>query len=173
MPPAEMRDFYAIAVYFASLSIWAYGHLTTSKDTPKSSPKIQDEDASFLKLDARFNGNFIVLNSEETSSFRPFIAGRQITPVLATVTGNHSDSFISLDNPNSVLQMARSLYRGNFPIEDEPMPPLVENMGNLMRDLCGASGSRFSRRGSPVGRETTHEGPHSPDGVDVNILSSG
>jgi hypothetical protein len=173
MPPAEMRDFYAIAVYFASLAIWAYGHLTTSKDTPNSSPKIQDDDASFLKLDARLNGNFIVLNSEETSSFRPFIAGRQITPVLATAAGNHNDTFISLDDPNSVLQMARSLYRGNFPIEDEPMPPLVENMGNLMRDLCGASGSRFSRRGSPVGRDTTREGSHSPDGVDVNILSSG
>jgi len=153
LPHSELRDFYAIAVYFASLAIWAFGHLTSKKnpDVLKSHDKFP-----FLQSNADCKEN-VVINSEESTVTRTFIAGRQITPCLTPVAGTSMGTFITLDDPNSVLQMARDLYRGNFPFE-EPMPPLVENMGNLMRDLCITSESRFSRHGSPTGRD-----------VDINI----
>jgi len=163
LPHSDLRDFYAIAVYFASLAIWAFGHLTTSKkntDVPKS----QDH-TPFPQLNAGCKENLVLLNSEESSGTCSFIAGRPITPCLAPVAGIHIDSFITLDDPNSILQMARDLYRANFPFE-ERMPPLVENMGNLMRDLCNTSESRFSRRASPIGRDTEID-----DGIKERSLS--
>ncbi|KFY28340.1 hypothetical protein V491_00522 [Pseudogymnoascus sp. VKM F-3775] len=149
IPPTELRDLYAIAVYFASLALWAFGHLSTSKVSPNGSVN-QSKPAS---LDSNDKSAFIVLNGEETSSARSFIAGRQITPALRTVVSNrHSKSlgtqdatFIQLDDPNAVLEMARDLYRNNFPFGSEPLPPLVENIGNLMRDLGGLPQNRFSR----------------------------
>ncbi|KAE9363819.1 hypothetical protein N431DRAFT_489671 [Stipitochalara longipes BDJ] len=170
MPQAELRDFYAIAVHFASLALWAFGHQTNSKDTINN-PKSQ-KNFSSLQPDASSNDNFIVINSEESSAARSFIAGRHITPCLAPVAGNHSDTIVRLDDPNSVLNMAQNLYRKNFPIKDEPMPPLVENMGNLMRDLCSAPGSRFSRRGSPSGQDTSREASPLQDVVDIDLLPS-
>jgi hypothetical protein len=156
MPPAELRDFFAIAVYFASLALWAFGHLASFEGTHNGSTNQQDY--ASIESDANGNGNFVVINCEETSSIRPFIAGHQATPVLTTVSfglsfteaGRHTDGLVRLDDPNSVLQMARDLYRANFPIENEPLPPLVENMGNLMRDLGSLPENRVSRCVSPV-----------------------
>jgi hypothetical protein len=154
MPPAELRDFYAIAVYFASLALWAFGHVSASKDHTND-PVNRHTPAS---LDSTSKSTFVVLNSDETSNARSFIAGRQITPVLAAVVFNwHSKrpeaqdgALIQLDDPNAVLQMARDLYRNNFPFKGEPLPPLVENIGNLMRDLGSLPQNRFSRCVSPM-----------------------
>ncbi|KFZ04650.1 hypothetical protein V501_09106 [Pseudogymnoascus sp. VKM F-4519 (FW-2642)] len=154
MPPAELRDFYAIAVYFASLALWAFGHVSASKDHTND-PVNRHTPAS---LDSTSKSTFVVLNSDETSNAHSFIAGRQITPVLAAVVFNrHSKrpeaqdgALIQLDDPNAVLQMARDLYRNNFPFKGEPLPPLVENIGNLMRDLGSLPQNRFSRCVSPM-----------------------
>jgi hypothetical protein len=156
MPPAELRDFYAIAVYFASLVLWAFGHLSISKISPNGSVNRNNPSS----LDSNGKSTFVVLNSEETSSARSFIAGRQVTPALTAVVSNrHSKlpgaqggTFIQLDDPNTVLQMARDMYRNNFPFEGEPLPPLVENIGNLMRDLGSLPQNRFSRCVSPMER---------------------
>lgn len=155
MPPAELRDFYAIAVYFASLALWAFGHLSTSKGSPNGSVNWNNNPVS---LDSNGKITFVVLNSDEASSAHSFIAGRQITPALTAVLSNrHSKlpaaqdgTLIQLDDPNAVLQMARDLYRNNFPFEGEPLPPLVENLGNLMRDLGSLPQNRFSRCVSPI-----------------------
>lgn len=154
MPPAELRDFYAIAVYFASLALWAFGHLSTCKGHADGSVNRHTP----ASLDSSGKGTFVVLNSDETSSARSFIAGRQITPVLtAMVFNRHSKrpgaqdgALVQLNDPNAVLQMARDLYRNNFPFKGEPLPPLVENIGNLMRDLGSLPQNRFSRCVSPM-----------------------
>lgn len=169
MPPAELRDFYAIAVYFASLALWAFGHLSTSTGSLNDSVNRNNR----VSLDSNGKGTFIALNSEETSSARSFIAGHRVTPVLTAVVSNrHSkpprtrdSTYIQLDDPNAVLQMSRDLYRNNFPVEGEPLPPLVENIGNLMRDLGGLPHNRFSRcvspmeRGQPTAGSSNESGP--------------
>ncbi|PQE22019.1 c6 transcription factor protein [Rutstroemia sp. NJR-2017a BBW] len=151
MPSTELRDFYAIAVYFAALCLWAFGHITFSKNRREFSGMNSDRMASS-----------VVINAEDTTEVRSFITGRKLNPVLARPTyqrcfnetpGKHS--LISLDDPNSVLEMARELYKSNFPFEGESLPPLVENMGNLLRDLGSLPDSRFSRCASPVERDTT------------------
>lgn len=61
-------------------------------------------------------------------------------------------TILKLADPNAALKIARDLYRSNFPVMDGPLPPLVENMGNLMRDLSSLPDSRFSRCSSPADR---------------------
>jgi hypothetical protein len=55
---------------------------------------------------------------------------------------------ISLGQPGMALTIARNVLRDNFPVKDEPLPPLVEGLHNLLRDLMGGSRARPSRAGS-------------------------
>lgn len=158
MPSAELRDFYAVAVYFASLALWAYGHLSNNRDT--SNRLKHQKQGRFVDGSGPDHWPLLVINSDEPAGARSFMAGRPTTPVLSPVPsrlgssrlGIRDDGLIRVDSPNAVLQMARDLYRNNFPIDDEPLPSLVENMGNLIRDLGGLSQNRFSRCVSPVER---------------------
>ncbi len=143
MPPAELRDFYAIAVYFASLTLWAYGLISSSPDLVNSygqmPPKTQEE---------RENSVHVSLDGLENRETRAFIASGQGIPGLSYPYAHGEMIFEPLDNPNMVLKIACEIYRNNFPALQEPLPPLVENLGHLMRDLGSQPGSRFSRSGS-------------------------
>lgn len=155
MPPTELRDFFTIAVYFASLTLWAYGHLllTTSRDTrERSESNLQSHGGSNLASRA-------VLDGPESQETRTFILKGIGTPGLASMNSpsdlldsGRSNSFVELGNPNAVLERARSVYRGNFPVFEEPLPPLVENIGNLLKDLSSLSEDRFSKCTSPIER---------------------
>ncbi|TGO52901.1 hypothetical protein BOTNAR_0311g00120 [Botryotinia narcissicola] len=158
MAPAQLRDFYTVAVYFASLTMWAYGHLSNSitREINNETKKTRDSPQPEI--------NLIGPDSRET---RTFLSSGQGTPVLILAPRNSTDidvttersetedfalnnAKIRLSNPNEVLKMARDLYRSNFPILEEPLPPLVENCSNLMRDLSCVPESRFSRCTSPT-----------------------
>jgi len=161
MPPAELRDFYAIAVYFAALCLWAFGHITFSKNRREFSGMNSDRMSSS-----------VVINAEDTTDVRSFITGRRLNPVLVRPSSEMrfnetpgKQSHISLDDPNSVLEMARELYKCNFPFEGESLPPLVENMGNLLRDLGSLPDSRFSRCVSPMERDNTPQDQGTPSNM--------
>ncbi len=144
MPPAELRDFHAIAVYFASLTLWAYGLLSSSNDTRESDghalpSRTQEERDNLVHMS---------LDGPETRETRVFLSLDQGLPGLNYSYVHGETVFESLNNPNMVLKIAREIYRNNFPALEEPLPPLVENLGNLMRDLGSLPGSRFSRSGS-------------------------
>jgi hypothetical protein len=161
MPPAELRDFYAIAVYFAALCLWSYGHIIFCKNRRDFSGMNSDRISSS-----------IVLNAEDTTDVRSFITGRRLNPMLLRPSSEMrfhetpgKPSHISLEDPNSVLDMARELYKSNFPFEGESLPPLVENMGNLLRDLGSLPDNRFSRGVSPVERDTTLQDQGTPSNI--------
>jgi hypothetical protein len=142
MPPAELRDFHAIVVYFASLTLWAYGLLSSSNST-------HDSDGQNLPSRNQEEGDdsiHISLDGPETRETRVFLSHDQGVPGLNYPYAGET-IFESLSNPNMVLKIAREIYRNNFPTLEDPMPPLVENLGNLMRDLGSLPGSRFSRSG--------------------------
>ncbi|KAL3426552.1 C6 transcription factor [Phlyctema vagabunda] len=161
MPPAQLRDFYAIAVYFSSLTLWTFGHLSDCSyrvNTPKGQSIRRSLDAHSSSTKA-----ILIINSEETVTSRSFIAGRQTTLYLTPVTSTgiyneliaQDDGLVPLNNPNAVLQAARVLYRSNFPVATESLPPLVENMCNLLRDLGSPPSNRYSRSASPTERTST------------------
>jgi hypothetical protein len=143
MPPAELRDFYAIAVYFASLTLWAYGLVSSSNGFQESDgqnlpSRSQKERDSSIKIS---------IDGSETRETRVFLSHGQGVPGLNYPHAGETN-FEPLSNPNIVLKIAWEIYRNNFPALEEPLPPLVENLGNLMRDFGSLPGSRFSRSGS-------------------------
>lgn len=155
MPPAELRDFYAIAVYFASLTMWAYGYVTAT--TPPGSERSKAPSLPCRTPNSSHNISLVLLDGPETRETRAFVASGQGTPALSPASPRFTPSshdghveFITLGDPNAVLKSARDLYRNNFPVLEEPLPPLVENMGNLLRDLSSLPESRFSRCPSPI-----------------------
>jgi hypothetical protein len=162
MPPAELRDIYAIAVYFASLTLWTFGHLLSSCNASNGS-KVGN---NCFSIDIDGNSNFVIINGEQVVGAHSFIAGRQVIPILTPVSEVGSKEIgysnqgtpVRLDDPNAVLQMARDMYQSNFLTDAEPLPPLVENIGNLMRDLGSLPENRFSRGVSPVERSEVQQG---------------
>jgi hypothetical protein len=154
----DLRDFYAVAVYHAGILLWVYGHLSISNNS--SSKEARKHPPPGLD-DATESTTTIVINGEETNATKAYIAGRPTTPILSHVwkpassfdnTGVSAMKFIQLEDPNAILKMARDLYENNFPVESKILPPLVNNLGNLMRDLAEMSEKRFSRCASPTGR---------------------
>ena len=138
---AQCRGFNAIAVYYASLTLWIYGLMTSASEPSSTSNPRQTE---------RLTKERIVLNEAEISSVRSWRSTDDGTPGLSVVSPDgRSEHFVPLGATDRILHFARELYRYNFPSGDAStdgsMPPLVENLGNLLRDLGSLPGSRVSR----------------------------
>lgn len=144
--PAEIRGFYAISIYLAALTLWAYSHISTPMNrNGEIMPKHQGSEKSDRTL-----GNKVVLDGERSRETRIFLSAGHGDPCLTEHISEHETIFASLEDPNVVLKIARQIYRNNYPVLNEPLPPLVQNLGNLMRDLSSLLESRFSRAASEV-----------------------
>jgi hypothetical protein len=128
---AQNRGFNAIMLYYAALTLWAYGHaISSAEDYPRSTA----------------NQN-VILNETETSSSTLFLASSQGLPFLnVTDGGSHGGkTLVPLTEPDKVLGVARDIYSSNYPVLEERLPPLVENLCILLKDLGSLPGSRISR----------------------------
>lgn len=95
---------------------------------------------------------FVLLDIEESRSTKAFLQFDRGIPALTTTTTSPNSSSTDttgegqaamvepLSNPAAVLAIARGIFRDNFPVRSEPLPPLVESLGNLLRDL-GSGGA--------------------------------
>lgn len=134
---AQCRGFNAIAVYYASLTLWIFGLMIA--------PAL-----SSLHVNVRREEQQVVINEPESVESKMFIVNGIGMPGLVIKDGR----FVRLTDSDLVLGFARDVYRGNFEGAGEvqgqggPLPPLVENLGNLLRDLGGLPGSRVSRAAS-------------------------
>jgi hypothetical protein len=141
LPPAELRGFFSIAVYLGSLTLWVYAHLCSPiSDTGQDSAVQQDR-----RTDDQ-NSN-VALDGHETRETRIFISvGRGQPGLTSSPTAlDTEERFIALHDPNVAFKITSEIYRNNFPVLEEPLPPLVENLQTLMRDLSSRPESRFSR----------------------------
>ncbi|KAK3943196.1 hypothetical protein QBC46DRAFT_307969 [Diplogelasinospora grovesii] len=157
LPPTSLKGFKAMAVYFASLTLWVYGYLSCSapsndalldegggmgdgrrhRDSTRR-PTAQPPGPSF------FTQKFVVMDGDETRETRAFLQLNRGVPGL-THNGDPKGGVEPLSNPSMILVIARDLFRDNFPVRDEPLPPLVESLGNLLRDLDSRPAGRSSR----------------------------
>ncbi|KAK6088176.1 hypothetical protein SCUP234_01242 [Seiridium cupressi] len=115
LPPASLRAFNAIAVYYASLTLWIYGLLSCSNSTRGQSAAEMPAPPTYVLVD----GN----ESRETRAFLQLDRG---TPGISLNGDVHSGAE-SLSNPGMVLNIARNVFRDNYPVRTEPLPPLVES----------------------------------------------
>ncbi|KAK6818846.1 hypothetical protein PG987_016299 [Apiospora arundinis] len=108
---------------------------------------------------------YVLLDGDESRETRAFLQLDKGVPGLST--GSASGSGLSaadgigggsgaesLSNPGMVLDIARNVFRENYPMRSEPLPPLVESLGNLLRDLGTGLAGRPSRVPSRAVSET-------------------
>lgn len=129
LAPTSLRRFSAVAVYFAGLTLWTYGLLCSSDPE-------QEEAARPI----------VFVDGEETRDTRAFVQHGRGVPGLVV-----SDGVELLSNPGAVLAIARGVFRDNFPVRNEPLPPLVESLENLLRGLGSGPVGKLSREGSEDG----------------------
>lgn len=131
--PAQLRGFYAIAVYHASLTCWAYGLISQTKGSLRNSATHASEQLSVVWLDGT-----------DTAEVQRFIAlGRGRPSIGSTLENTSAGGLITLFDPEAVMNAVVAMLRSNFPssLSGDDAPPLVENLVQLMRDLGRAGGS--------------------------------
>jgi hypothetical protein len=134
--PTQLKDFYAVAVYYASLTLWIYGIMLLAKE--ESNPETAFGNSSNSSPQ-------IFLNDTETAHVNTFRVINQGKPGLAVTDEDQAVHFVPITSASRVLEFARKLYRCNFPHMEEDLPPLLESLGNLMTELSSVPGSRASR----------------------------
>ncbi|KAK7999805.1 hypothetical protein PG990_012405 [Apiospora arundinis] len=181
LPPASLRGFHAIAVYLASLTLWVYGLLSCSYSTQDQQHQQHQEGVAAAAHAARAGSaaastaavimppppstRYVLLDGDESRETRAFLQLGKGVPGLSTGSGSNSglsaadgigggSGAESLSNPGMVLDIARNVFRENYPMRSEPLPPLVESLGNLLRDLGTGLAGRPSRVPSRAVSET-------------------
>lgn len=159
LPPASLRGFGAIAVYLASLALWAYGLLSYHPRIEVGEQQQQQQQQDPVRLSPgsvhqrRRGGSScksaassrpVYLDGEETMDTKAFVQAHRGVPALSTSSGAVIEL---LSNPAGVLAIARDIFRENFPVRSEPLPPLVKSLSNLLADLENGAGGMSSRVG--------------------------
>ena len=129
----QLRNFYAIAVYHASLTCWAYGLI--SQKTSNSKPG------------SDVNTGFVQLDGPDTSNMQRFITLGRGIPIMGPFTmgmGKSTSEPILLSDPAGLMgAILEVLQNNNSP--QASGPPLVENLVQLMLDLGEAGASVVDR----------------------------
>jgi hypothetical protein len=147
--PAKNRGFNTIALYFASLTLWVYG-LMTSGSLQTDFPMPQNlQHTTTSGSNAQQQQHNIFLDGSDSIHAQTFRETGQGLPGILIVDGE-TERFVELKYSDKVLAAARDIYKNNYPVSDEPLPPLVENLGNLLRDL-GTMPSRYGSRAPSEG----------------------
>lgn len=121
MPPASLRGFNALTVYFAGLTLWVYGLLDHGDGGGQP---------------------IVFLDGEETADIDTFLQLGQGVPTLGVWPrdGGVMGDDVRLSDAGAILEMARALLKENYPVRTEPLPPLVESLVTLLAEL--GSGAR-------------------------------
>ena len=127
---AQCRGFNAVAVYYATLTLWVYGLMAYP---PQNSSQ------------SRISRDRIVLNELDNPTTRSWRSTNEGIPGIVEVNADGSEVFVPVEDSDGILQIGRTIYRNNFPAEDAEstadLPPLVVNMRDLLRDLGDVPGS--------------------------------
>lgn len=115
----SLGGFNSMAVYFAGLTLWAYGIMSASGST----------------TDQGIEDDHVLLNGQETRESRAFLELGQGTPALVLPGGGLRTQIEPLSNLDVALSLARNILRQNFPVLSEPLPPIVENLWRRLAEL--------------------------------------
>lgn len=147
----RLRDFYAVAVYQTVLTLWVYG-MVTSNAVRKSGDKTPVPNARTSTTahhsDPLSAGHRIYLDGTDEKAAKSFKLLGQGTPGLRNQTTGHDliqplggpSNFCSLHNSRGLMLIAENILKSNFPESRNGLPPLVENLTNLMGELGKLSG---------------------------------
>lgn len=124
-----LRDFWAIAVYQAGLTLWSYGVLYNSAvvtaDTGSGpSPPVRKR-----------TENIAVLDGPHSSGVQRFIALNRGQGAIGSAAIGQADSrHVLLSDPDAIMGVLIELFKVNHRSQ-QSLPPLVSNLTSLMEGL--------------------------------------
>lgn len=132
--PGMLRDFIAIAVYHASLTLFCYG-------------VIQRAGKDFEQSGSPVLGECFALDGSGSNRSERFLSFGQGSPyVSANAIEGHFDATAGdalLTDPQAIMRVCLQILERNFEVQGETravkQPPLVANLSQLMRDLMGGA----------------------------------
>ena len=146
----RLRDFYAVAVYHSTLTLWVYG-MVKSNSARKSgvhTPVVGRQ--SFGLTNGNTSSQQVFLDGEEDKTVRAFRHLGHGKPCLKDLIDpslridDHWEELLSnacaLSDSKAVTLLGAKILRHNYPRSRNGLPPLVENLTNLMTELSKLSG---------------------------------
>ncbi|KAI0456552.1 hypothetical protein F5B21DRAFT_466947 [Xylaria acuta] len=124
-PSGHLKQFYAVGVHHAALALWTYGVVTRA--TRNLSPIHASQGVVYI------DG----LESTEVQRFVEFGQGRPTIRGVRCDDGQGIES--ALEDPRSCMEVAQEVLRMNFNTSQDLLPPMVENLCNLIKQLGGAA----------------------------------
>ncbi|KAI1356338.1 hypothetical protein F5Y01DRAFT_267082 [Xylaria sp. FL0043] len=125
-PPGHLKQFYAVGVHHGALALWTYGVVT--KATRNQSFNSASNEVVYI------DG----LESTEVQRFIEFGHGR---PTIRGVRSDDGRQGVEsgLEDPRSCMEIAQEILRSNFNTGQEVLPPMVENLCHLIKQLGDAA----------------------------------
>ena len=136
----HLRGFEAICLYHAGMAFWTYAIVSASTT---EQPHVQRERRTSLAATKSSASELVWLDGDDVPAVQRFTALGRGTPVLANFahkrdTGNVLP--ILLGNPKAIMEACIELLKQTSEMEgDGTLPPLVENLSQLMQDLGNAA----------------------------------
>lgn len=173
MKKNRLYDFYALAVYHASLCFWSYSIISRARDSEKGGQMDQayggnnNGNVTLPNNVNRGDQNLIYLDAIDSPDLPRFIALKKGIPALHNSTvpansnsrspANHNtnpSSVVLLDDPPAVMKTMATVLRSNHGNKDaRSLPPLVQILTQLMRDLGVAAGNGNGHGASGKGNQ--------------------
>ncbi|KPM42896.1 hypothetical protein AK830_g3655 [Neonectria ditissima] len=124
----HIRGFFAIAVYHASLALWAYSIMSLANAEVGLQPALAHP---------------VCLDGPDSSAVQRFITLGKGIPSISypQLTDTTAVTLVPLSNQEAVISAVLDVLQGNFPcsLQVETAPPLVENLKQLLQDLGRAA----------------------------------
>ncbi|KAI0600176.1 hypothetical protein F4775DRAFT_546523 [Biscogniauxia sp. FL1348] len=124
-PPGHLKDFYAVGVHHAALALWTFGVVT--KATRNQTPSNPSQE-------------IVYLDGVESSQVQRFIGfGQGLPTIRGWRSENIQGSEAALEDPRACMDIAQEILRMNFNEGRDLLPPIVENLCQLINQLGGAA----------------------------------
>ena len=125
-PPGHLKDFHAVIVHQAALVLWTYG--VVAKANRRHPP-----------LPTQYKAEKVYLDGSETASTPRFIGFGQGRPAIRGPMAGDAMSEAGLEDTQACMGIAQEVLRSNFKGGAESLPPMVENLCTLMKQLGDAA----------------------------------
>ncbi|KAI7617631.1 hypothetical protein KC343_g9404 [Hortaea werneckii] len=134
----KLRDFYAVAVYHAALTMWVYGMVASNSGFQSGEDALQNTSSHLPSGGPRGAPHQqTALDGSDEKALKAFTLLGQGMPGINDLNGN----FVPLLNCKAIMSVATALLHNNFPQSVHGLPALVANLASLLTEL-----SRLSSR---------------------------
>lgn len=158
---AKLRGFHAVAVYFSALTLWVYGLIISDSgresgfNTPMQNETLLEPEQRERRHEVGVSVNsnpfiesaMVILDGDDAPEIRSFIMFNQGQPSLRSTERRRPEQneprggdFFSLRYAKGVMMTAAAIIQTNYPQETACLPPMVNNLLDLMKKLAELSG---------------------------------